>query len=114
MRSTKDDNNFEFISAIKETRVIAKIIESGSTCLTCFVSEPHIIEGHHVGGKKNFNFIIPLCANCHVLATKNQLNYPQNWSKSGVPSLKMLYVLRDFQFLEQKITQFLVDKLGEN
>ena len=114
MKSTKADNNFEFISAIKETRTIAKIIESGSTCLMCFVSDSCIIEGHHVGGKKNSSFIIPLCANCHVLATKNQLKYPQNWSKSDVPSLKTLYVLRDLQFLEQKITQFLVDKLGEN
>lgn len=114
MKSTKANNNFEFRSAIKETKTIAKIIESGLTCLMCFVSEPRIIEGHHVGGKKNSSFIISLCANCHVLATKNQLNYPQNWSDSGVNNLKMLYVLRDLQFLEQKITQFLVDKLGEN
>ena len=113
MKSTKD-NNFDFISSVNETRIIAKIIESGSTCLICFVSDPCTIEGHHVGGKKNSNFIIPLCANCHVLATKIQLNYPQNWSKSDVTSLKMLYVLRDLQFLEQKITQFLVNKIGEN
>ena len=110
MKCTNLDEELDV--AIKETRIIAKIIELDSTCLMCFQSDTRVIEGHHVGGKNNSEFIVPLCANCHVLATKNQLNYPQNWAKPRLNSHKTLYVLQDLQFLQQRITQLLVDDDG--
>lgn len=112
MRSTRHNFDSDLESAIKDTKIIAKIIESGSTCLTCFESNPHVIEWHHVGGKKNSSLLVPLCANCHLLASKNQLSYDQIWLKSKPDSLKLLHVLKDLQFLEQKIIQWLVDELA--
>ena len=67
---TKLDDDLK--SAIKETRCIAKLILQGSTCLVGFCSNPFVIEWHHIGGKKNSSFLLPLCANGHVLASKIQ------------------------------------------
>ena len=112
MKSTKHNFDKDLESAIKETIFIAKIIHSGSTCILCFESDPFVIEKHHIGGKKNSSVLLPLCANCHLLASKNQLNYEKIKSKSNPDSLKLLFVLKDLQFLEQKITQWLVNELG--
>lgn len=94
----------ELQSAIKETRVIAKLIQSGSTCLVCFVSNPFLIEKHHIGGKKHSSVTIPLCANCHVLASKNQISYDQKWLEyqKSEPE-KAQFVIKDLEFLIDKM-----------
>ncbi len=112
MKSIKHNFDKDLQLVIKETKIIAKIIESGSTCLLCFESNHFVIEKHHIGGRKNSSVLLPLCANCHLLASKNQLNYDEIWSKSKPNSLQMLFVLKDLQFLEEKITQWLVNDLG--
>ena len=98
MKFTNLDNELQF--AIKETKTIAKIIKSGSTCLCCFISNPFVIEWHHVGGRKSSSFLIPLCANCHLLASKNQLSYDLNWNKheKSEPE-KARFVIQDLEFL---------------
>ena len=95
MTSIQADNKLK--SAIKETKSIAKLIKSGSTCLVCFVSNPFLIEKHHVGGKKHSSVTIPLCANCHVLASKNQISYDKKWL--------------EFQELEPAKAQFVINGL---
>lgn len=108
MKSTSLDAILQ--SAIKETSTIAKIIESGSTCLLCFVTNPFVIEWHHVGGRKNSSVLLPLCANCHLLASKNQYNYAQHWSKHDKPDYqKILFVLKDLQFLEWNCIQLMIE-----
>lgn len=90
----------ELKSAIKETKSIAKIIKSGSTCLVCFISNPFLIEKHHIGGKKHSSVTIPLCANCHVLASKNQISYNKKWLEfqKSEPE-KVQFVIKDLEFL---------------
>jgi hypothetical protein len=108
LKSTSLDASLQY--AIKETSVIAKIIESGSTCLLCFVTNPFVIEWHHVGGRKNSSVLLPLCANCHLLASKNQQNYTQRWSEHNKPDYqKILFVLKDLQFLEQNCIQLMIE-----
>jgi len=90
--------------AIKETRVIAKLIKSGSTCLVCFVSNPFLIERHHVGGIKHSSVTIPLCANCHVLASKNQISYDKKWLEfRKLEPEKVQFVINDLEFLIGKM-----------
>ena len=94
----------ELKSAIKETRIIAKLIKSGCTCLTCFVTNPFLIEEHHVGGRKNSSLKVPLCANCHLLASKNQLSYRQNWlGESKTEAERARYVIEDLKFLIRRL-----------
>ena len=94
----------ELQSAIKETRVIAKLIKLGSTCLVCFVSNPFLIEKHHVGGKKHSSVTIPLCANCHVLASKNQISYGQKWLEfQKYEPEKIQFIIKDLEFLIDKM-----------
>ena len=98
----------ELKSAIKETKSIAKIIKSGSTCLVCFVSNPFLIERHHIGGKKHVSVIIPLCANCHVLASKNQISYGQKWLEfQKLEPEKIQFVINDLEFLIDKMRRIL-------
>ena len=98
MTSIQADN--ELKSAIKETKSIAKLIKSGSTCLVCFTSNPFLIEKHHVGGKKHSSVIIPLCANCHVLASKNQISYDKKWLEfQELEPEKAQFVINDLEFL---------------
>jgi len=90
----------ELKSAIKETKSIAKLIKSGSTCLVCFVSNPFLIEKHHLGGKKHSSVIVPLCANCHVLASKNQISYNKKWLEfQKLEPEKVQFVINDLEFL---------------
>ncbi len=98
----------ELQSAIKETKSIAKLIKSGSTCLVCFVSNPFLIEKHHVGGKKHSSVTIPLCANCHVLVSKNQISYDQKWLEfqKSEPA-KAQFVINDLEFLIDKMRRIL-------
>jgi len=94
----------ELKSAIKETRIIAKLIKSGCTCLTCFVTNSFLIEEHHIGGRKNSSLKVPLCANCHLLATKNQLSYGQNWLLvSKTEAERARYVIEDLKFLIRRL-----------
>ncbi len=105
MKST--NLNDEIIFAIKETKIIAKIIKSGSTCLACFISNPFLIEGHHVGGRKHSSIIIPLCANCHLLASKNQINYGKKWLEfCKTEHEKIQFVIQDLEFLLDKTRRF--------
>ena len=94
----------ELNSAIKETKSIGKIIKSGSKCLVCFISNPFLIERHHIGGKKHSSVTIPLCANCHVLASKNQISYGQKWLEfqKSEPE-KVQFVINDLEFLIGKM-----------
>ncbi len=101
---TLDD---ELKSAIQETKVLAKLIKFGCTCLVCSVSNPFIIELHHVGGRKNASFLVPLCANCHVLASKHQLSYDSSWIKENKPDPeKAAYVISDLQFLITRVRRY--------
>ena len=98
MRFTSLDEDLKF--AIKETKILAEIIKKGTTCLTCFISNPFVIEWHHVGGRKNSSFLVPLCANCHVLASKNQFTYDSNWNTSNkLEAEKAKFVISDLEFL---------------
>ena len=102
MRSTNLDKELQ--SAIRETRVIANLIKSGCTCITCFVANPFLIEEHHVGGRKNSSLKVPLCANCHLLASKNQLSYGQNWLEGGkTEPERARYVIGDLKFLIRRL-----------
>ena len=106
MKSIRLDD--ELKSAIKETKVIAKIIKSGCTCLTCFISNPFLIETHHVGGRKNSSISVPLCASCHVLASKKQLSYDSQWAKTAkFEAEKAQYVISDLEFLINQIKAWL-------
>lgn len=114
MKSTKPSANESLNQAIKETKIISKMLESGGLCLVCSENNPFVLEWHHIGGKNNCSVTIPLCANCHVLASKNQLNYDGSWMKSKKPDvLKLLYILKDLQFLENKIIQGLVNDITD-
>ena len=94
----------ELKSAIKETRIIAKLIKSGCTCLVCFVTNSFLIEEHHIGGKKNSSLKVPLCANCHLLASKNQLSYGQNWLEGGkTEPERARYDIGDLKFLIRRL-----------
>ena len=100
----------ELKSAIKETKSIAKLIKLGLTCLVCFISNPFLIEKHHLGGKKHSSVIIPLCANCHVLASKNQISYGQKWLEfQKSESEKAQFVINDLEFLIDKMRKILHD-----
>lgn len=104
MRSTQTDK--EILSAIKETKIISKIISYGSTCLACFNLNPFVIERHHVGGRKHSSVTLPLCANCHVLASRNQLSYGQKWLNSKISEPERLgYVIEDLNFLIKRIRE---------
>ncbi len=97
----------ELKSAIKETKSIAKLIKSGSTCLVCFVSNPFLIEKHHLGGKKHSSVTIPLCANCHVLASKNQITYDKKWLEfQKLEPEKARFVINDLEFLIDQMRKF--------
>jgi len=90
----------ELQSTIKETKSIGKLIKLGSTCLVCFISNPFLIEKHHIGGKKHSSVTIPLCANCHVLASKNQISYDQKWLEfQELEPEKIQFVIKDLEFL---------------
>lgn len=94
----------ELQSAIKETKSIAKLIKLGSTCLVCFTSNSFLIEKHHIGGKKHSSVIIPLCANCHVLASKNQISYDQKWLEfQKYEPEKIQFIIKDLEFLIYQI-----------
>lgn len=52
---------------------IEDIVTKGGSCLVCgFNEEPRIIEKHHVGGKINSPFTVPVCPNCHQQLTMTQ------------------------------------------
>lgn len=104
MKSTNLDTSLQ--SAIKETSTIAKIIESGSTCLLCFVTNPFVIEWHHVGGRKHSGVTIPMCANCHVLASKHQIVYGNSWLKGRTERKKVQYVIQDLEFLLDRLRNY--------
>jgi hypothetical protein len=101
--------------AIRETKIISKMLDLGGTCLLCFENSPFVIEEHHLGGRKNCSIKVPLCANCHVLASKNQLNYDGIWSKADKPDvLKLLFVQKDLQYLQDRINQRIIDEINTN
>lgn len=110
MKSTRVSVSESLKTAIKETKFISKLLELGCLCLVCNESNPFVIEWHHIGGKNNSSVTVPLCANCHVLATKNQLSYDETWTKSEKSdAVKRLYILKDLQFIENKIIQDMVN-----
>jgi len=110
LKSTNHNESLK--QAIKETKIVSKIIKLGTTCLLCFENDPFVIEEHHLGGKTNCTITIPLCANCHLRASKNQLSYDNLWNKRNKPNtLKLLFVLKDLQFLEDRIIQMIIYEL---
>lgn len=115
MKSINPSTDESLKEAIKETRIISKIIKSGTTCLLCFENDPFVIEEHHLGGKTNCCITIPLCANCHLRASKNQLSYDKMWCKSNKPNLqKLLFVQKDLLFLVDQINQMIINEFGIN
>jgi nitrate/TMAO reductase-like tetraheme cytochrome c subunit len=108
----KSTNPESLKEVIKETKIISKLLESGTTCLLCFENNPFVIEWHHIGGKNNSSETIPLCANCHVLASKHQLTYDKIWKESKKSNiLKLLFIQKDLQFLQDRINQRIIDEL---
>lgn len=41
-------------------------------CLECGENDPNVIEIHHVDGRNNSDWEIPLCKNCHTKVTAEQ------------------------------------------
>ncbi|MEX0764222.1 MAG: hypothetical protein WEC35_07640 [Nitrosopumilaceae archaeon] len=114
MKSTKPSTDKTLKEAINETKIISKLIELGTTCLICFENNPFLLEWHHIGGKNNCSVTIPLCANCHLLASKNQLTYDRNWYESRKPELiKQLYILKDLQFLVNKTIEVITNEVAD-
>jgi len=100
--------------AINETKIISKLLETGVTCPICFENNPFVIEWHHIGGINNSSVTIPLCANCHLLASKQQLTYDRNWYETRKPDIiKHLYVLKDLQFLVNKTIEAITDEISD-
>ena len=115
MKSTKVSLDESLKEAINETKIVSKIIESSGSCLLCFENNPFVLEGHHLGGKKNSSVTIPLCANCHILASKHQLSYDPMWLKPNKPdAIKSLFVLKDLHFLQDRIIQRVINELNTN
>ncbi len=115
MRSTKTSADRSLKQAIEETKIVAKLIEIGGICLLCFENNPFVIEWHHIGGKTNSSVKLPLCANCHLLASKNQLTYGNLWcNPRKIDSLKLLYVLKDLHFLQNRVTEVIINELSTN
>lgn len=113
LRLLKSINLHESLrKVINETKIISKLLESGGSCLLCFENNPFVLEWHHIGGKNNSSITIPLCANCHVLASKNQLTYDKIWKESKKPDiLKLLFIQKDLQFLQDCVNQRIIDEL---
>jgi len=105
LKSTRLDESLQ--SAIKETKIVAKLIQSGSTCLVCFVTNPFLIEWHHVGGRKHSNILLPLCANCHLLASKHQTAYGISWLEGRTERESVQYVIQDLEFLLDRLRNYI-------
>jgi len=49
-----------------EMRYIQDLLIKGGCCVICgFNRDPRILELHHIAGRKNSDFVIPVCPNCH-------------------------------------------------
>lgn len=78
---------------IKENKWLKQFFDAQGYCVICGHSDPFDLEGHHVGGKSNSDFVISLCRNCHGKVSRKQYNWPKDWAKKNKPKKKQLACL---------------------
>lgn len=66
---------------VQDEQWINSIIEKGSYCAMCgSVIDPLLMEGHHVAGRNNDPFTIPLCPTCHRKMSIKQYSWDDRWT----------------------------------
>ena len=96
-------------SIIKQNQLIDDIIQKGGYCNVCgFIEEPLIIQNHHIAGKNNDYFTIPVCPNCHTILSLDQRTWDEDWiKKNNTPRKIMAFMLRGISDILKLISSIL-------
>lgn len=86
-----DDKNFKEIKIIIDWS--REFFSSQGFCVICGHDDPLDLEFHHLGRKRNDEFVVSLCRNCHGRISRKQRWWPEiSLSKNNPPSLKLACV----------------------
>jgi hypothetical protein len=98
---------------IKETRFQEKFLSGSGCCLICYISDPLVLEEHHVGGRANSNFTITVCANHHQKLSRMQKSWPPNWaSKKNAPEVRKSLIIRGISDLLRVQSEYQLENRG--
>ncbi|NPE28391.1 HNH endonuclease [Methanococcoides sp. SA1] len=71
-------------------------------CFNCVEDNPEVIEMHHVDGRNNSDWIIPLCKNCHtkITAEQNKISPKKRSKKASSENLAAFNIISIGALLE--------------
>jgi hypothetical protein len=66
---------------VLEDKWINSIVKKGSYCSMCgSIIDPLLMEDHHIAGRKNDPFTIPVCPTCHRKMSIKQYSWDNQWT----------------------------------
>jgi len=101
---SEDDDPFRTgreYEAIRNSRyqdelAIDSMVMNGGCCWICgYLEDPLILEQHHIAGRRNSDFTITVCPNCHRRLSMNQRSWAKEWTcKDNSPETKIALIVR--------------------
>lgn len=88
-----DNYNTEQKLLIKEQKAFDKFLAGNGCCLICFISNPGVLNEHHLAGRKHYWFTITVCANHHAILSQKQTSWPAEWLQPNLPPEKRMALL---------------------
>lgn len=89
------DNNDDYYRLeqarlIREQKAMDKFLTGSGCCLICFISDPFVLEEHHLGGRKHNSLVVTICANHHAILSRMQGRWPREWLQQDLPANKRM------------------------
>ena len=63
-------------SRANKMRRFAEAGYAAASCLFCRESDIAVLQLHHVAGQANSDLLVPLCGNCHLIVSDEQIELP--------------------------------------
>lgn len=83
-----DDYRAEVKRLSKDQRAYNKFLIGSGCCLICFISDPFVLEEHHLAGRKHSDLTFTVCANHHAILSRMQGRWPNEWLQRDLPANK--------------------------
>jgi len=77
-------NNHELNRERRRQRALERLGTNAPRCPFCGITNPLVMELHHVGGQAFDDTLVPVCRNCHRILSDWQKDHPP--SKGNPPS----------------------------